>query len=164
MSVRLSATDWEPGGVTAEESVEIARIFAAHGCDIIDVSAGQTTTGARPIYGRMFQTPFADQIRQEARIATIAVGNITTADQANTIVASGRADLVAIARPHLADPYFTLHAAVHYGYEGAQWPPQYWNGRDQAMRLAERERADEPARRAAAPPAKSLVRDRKAAE
>lgn len=143
ISVRLSATDWvEDGGLKPEDSVEIARMLKAHGCDIVDVSAGQTVTYGRPQYGRMFQTPFADQIRQEAGIATLAVGAITDADQVNTIVASGRADLVALARPHLADPYFTAHAAARYDYRAQFWPPQYYAGRDQSLNLAARERTE----------------------
>ena len=155
MSVRLSATDWVADqGITPEDSVEIARRLSALGCDIIDVSAGQTSTAAKPVYGRMFQTPFADQIRQEAGIATIAVGNITSADQINTILASGRADLVALARPHLADPAFTLRAAAHYGWRGQAWPKQYLPGRDQAFALALREREEMAELRAAATPPK----------
>jgi anthraniloyl-CoA monooxygenase len=147
MSVRLSATDWIPGGITGEDAVAIARLFKAHGCDLVDVSTGQTDPQSKPVYGRMFQATFAEQIRNDAGIATLAVGAITTADQVNTLVASGRADLCALARPHLADPYFTLHAAAEYqamGYpiEGASWPKQYWSGRDQAYQLARRARDD----------------------
>jgi anthraniloyl-CoA monooxygenase len=123
--------------------VAFARLFKAHGCDLIDVSAGQTVPDQRPVYGRMFQTPFADQIRNEVDIATLAVGNITTADQVNTILAAGRADLVALARPHLADPYFTLRAAAEYGQALQPWPVQYLAGRDQAMVLAERAREEQ---------------------
>ncbi len=119
---------------------------------MIDVSAGQTSTEARPVYGRMFQVPFSDQIRQEAGIATIAVGNITSSDQVNTIVASGRADLVALARPHLCDPYFTLRAAAKYGYRQQAWPKQYQPGRDQAYVLAERAEEEAAELRAAATP------------
>ena len=148
MSVRISATDWvEDGGFTEDEAVIVAKMLSEHGCDIVDVSAGQTTPQAKPRYGRMFQTPFADQVRQEAGCATIAVGNITSADQANTIVAAGRADLVALGRPHLADPYFTLHAAADYGHEAQWWPNQYLTGKDQTHRLAERARADAQASR-----------------
>jgi len=143
ISVRLSAVDWVPDrGLTLEDSVQIARMLKARGCDLIDVSAGQTSAEAKPQYGRMFQTPFADAIRQEAGIATMAVGAITTADQVNTIVASGRADLCALARPHLADPYFTLHAAADYDYRGIHWPPQYLAGRDQLYQLRAREREE----------------------
>ena len=151
MSVRISATDWvEDRGIDGEDSVEIAKMLKAHGCDVVDVSAGQTTTEAEPVYGRMFQVPYSDQIRQEAGIATIAVGNITTADQVNTIVASGRADLVALARPHLADPYFTLRAAAEYDHRDQAWPVQYDAGREQAYTLAERRRLEEEEARAAA--------------
>jgi anthraniloyl-CoA monooxygenase len=135
MSVRISATDWVgDGGVMPAEAVEIAAMFAAAGADIIDVSAGQTTTEARPIYGRMFQTPFSDRIRNEAGLATMAVGNITEAEQVNQILLAGRADLVALARPHLADPYWTLHQAVKAG-DPTAWPLPYLAGRDQAVRL-----------------------------
>ncbi|WP_287884412.1 MULTISPECIES: bifunctional salicylyl-CoA 5-hydroxylase/oxidoreductase [Paracoccus] len=145
MSVRISANDWVGDeGVTPEEAVEIARMFADAGADIVDVSAGQTSTGARPIYGRMFQTPFSDRIRNEAGLATMAVGNITEADQVNGILLAGRADLVCLARPHLADPYWTLHAAVEAGDEAAVWPLPYLAGRDQALRL--RSRAQEAIR------------------
>ena len=137
MSVRISATDWMGAdGVTGSEAVEIARAFAAAGADIIDVSAGQTTPEAKPVYGRMFQTPFSDRIRNEAGLATMAVGNITEADQVNQILLAGRADLVCLARPHLADPYWTLHAAVEAGDDGTEWPLPYLSGRDQAVRLA----------------------------
>jgi len=163
MSVRLSATDWIPGGVNGEDAVEIARAFKAHGCDLIDVSTGQTDPQSRPVYGRMYQLNFAEQIRNDVGIATMAVGAITTADQVNTIVASGRADLCALARPHLADPYFTLHAAAEYqamGYpiEGVSWPKQYWSGRDQLYQLARREREEaERAAEQARPPKPEIV-------
>ena len=138
MSVRISATDWVPGGITADDAVEVARAFNAAGADLIDVSAGQTSRAARPVYGRMFQTPFSDQIRNELGIATMAVGNITEADHVNGIVASGRADLVALARPHLADPYFTLHAAAQLGYDDLPWPYPYLPGREQLLRTLRR--------------------------
>jgi anthraniloyl-CoA monooxygenase len=136
MSVRISASDWAPGGLTGEDSVEIARMLQAAGCDLIDVSSGQTTPQARPIYGRMFQTHFSDQIRNEVGIATMAVGNIQDWDQINTIVASGRADLCALARPHLLDPQLTLRAAAEQGYtgDGVVWPPQYLAARPQPGR------------------------------
>ena len=140
MSVRISATDWVEGGVDGEEAVHIARAFADAGADIIHVSAGQTSTEARPVYGRMFQTPLSDRIRNEAGIPTIAVGNITEADQVNAIVAAGRADLVALGRPHLTDPHWTLRAAATLGYAGAAWPLQYRSGGEQLWRLAARER------------------------
>jgi anthraniloyl-CoA monooxygenase len=142
MSVRISATDWKDGGITGEDSVEISRAFAREGCDLIDVSTGQTVYDAEPVFGRMFQTPYSDQIRNEAKIATMCVGNITTADQVNTILAAGRADLVALARPHLVDPYFTMRAAAWYGVDSIACPPQYLSGKDQAFRTAVRDRAD----------------------
>ena len=141
MSVRLSATDWEEGGITGDDAVAIARAFVEAGVDLVDVSTGQTTPQARPIYGRMFQTAFSDQIRNEAKVATMAVGAVTSADQINTILAAGRADLVALGRPHLADPSFVARAAGWYGVEIAT-PPQYLPGRDQLLRNAARERAD----------------------
>jgi anthraniloyl-CoA monooxygenase len=138
-SVRISANDWMGDeGITPEDAVEIARAFSSAGADIIDVSAGQTTRQARPVYGRMFQTPFSDRIRNEAGIATMAVGNIYEADHVNSILMAGRADLVCIGRPHLADPYWTLHAATALGDRHAHWPDPYLAGRDQAYLLAER--------------------------
>mgnify|MGYP003347063536 CR=1 FL=1 len=116
----------------------IARAFQEAGCDIIDVSAGQTSVRAKPVYGRMFQTPYSDKIRNEVRIATMAVGNIYEPDHVNGILLAGRADLVCLARPHLADPYWTLHAAVDLGDEQVDWPLPYLPGRDQAYRLAQR--------------------------
>ena len=140
MSVRISANDWVgEAGVTPEDAVDIARAFRDAGADIIDVSAGQTTVDARPVYGRMFQTPFSDRIRNETGIATMAVGNIFEADHANSILMAGRADLVAVGRPHLADPYWTLHEATKIGDRNAAWPKPYLAGRDQSWRLAERE-------------------------
>jgi anthraniloyl-CoA monooxygenase len=138
MSVRISATDWVDGGVTGADSVEIARAFKAAGADLIDVSTGQTSPDAKPVYGRMFQTPYADRIRNEVGIATMAVGNITEADQVNAILAAGRADLVALGRPHLADPFWTLHAAAQLGYTEAGWPVQYLPGKQQLERLLQR--------------------------
>jgi anthraniloyl-CoA monooxygenase len=138
MSVRISATDWVPGGVDDEEAVRIAQAFAAAGVDVIDVSAGQTSTRAQPVYGRMFQTPFADRIRNEAKVATMAVGNIFEADHVNSIVMAGRADLCCLARPHLADPYWTLHAAAELGHREQPWPVQYLSGRSQYERNLKR--------------------------
>jgi anthraniloyl-CoA monooxygenase len=134
MSVRISAHDWAPGGNTAGDAVLIARMFKDAGCDVLDVSSGQTTRLAQPVYGRMYQTPFADHIRQEAGIATMAVGAIFEPDHVNSIIASGRADLCAIARAHLADPYWTLHAAAQLQYEDVEWPPQYLAGKMQLER------------------------------
>ncbi len=139
MSVRLSAHDWVGDqGVTPAEAVAMARAFRAVGADIIDVSAGQTSTEAQPVYGRMFQTPFSDRIRNEAGIATMAVGNIHEPDHVNSILMAGRADLVCLARPHLADPYWTLHAGLALGDTAQVWPLPYLAGRDQAVRLAQR--------------------------
>jgi anthraniloyl-CoA monooxygenase len=153
MSVRLSATDWQEGGTSGEDSVAIARAFAAEGCDLIDVSTGQTTPDAAPVYGRMFQTPFADQIRNTTGLATMCVGSITTADQVNTILAAGRADLVALGRPHLADPAFTLRAAAQYGI-ALPGPAQYAPGREQLLRTASAAAAEiEELRRKARPKA-----------
>ncbi|NDW47114.1 bifunctional salicylyl-CoA 5-hydroxylase/oxidoreductase [Ruegeria sp. PrR005] len=140
MSVRISANDWvDEAGVTPEEAVKIAAMFHAAGADIIDVSAGQTSIEAKPVYGRMFQTPFSDRIRNETGIATMAVGNIYEADHANSILMAGRADLICVGRPHLADPYWTLHEAARIGDRDADWPLPYLVGRDQAWRLADRE-------------------------
>lgn len=142
MSVRISATDWVDGGITGDDAVAIARAFAEAGVDLVDVSTGQTVRDAQPVYGRMFQTPFSDQVRNEARVATMCVGNITTADQANTILAAGRADLVALGRPHLVDPFFTMKAAAWYGANDAFCPPQYLPGKDQIFRNSVRDRQD----------------------
>lgn len=141
MSVRISANDWVgDAGVTPDDAVKIARAFWDKGADLIDVSAGQTTTDAKPVYGRMFQTPFSDRIRNEAGIRTMAVGNIYEADHVNSILMAGRADLVAVGRPHLADPYWTFREAAKIGDRQAQdWPLPYLAGRDQAWRLADRE-------------------------
>ncbi len=138
MSVRISATDWVDGGVSGDDAVKIAAAFQATGADLIDVSTGQTTPDAKPVYGRMFQTPYADKIRNEIGIATMAVGNVTDADQVNAILVAGRADLVALGRPHLADAAWTLHAAAQLGYEEAPWPVQYLPGKQQLERLVAR--------------------------
>jgi anthraniloyl-CoA monooxygenase len=142
MSVRISATDWAEGGITGDDAVLVARAFAEAGVDLVDVSTGQTVRDAQPIYGRMFQTPFSDQVRNEARVATMCVGNITTSDQVNTILAAGRADLVALGRPHLVDPSFTMRAAAWYGADGVYCPPQYLPGKDQVFRNSVRDRQD----------------------
>ena len=141
MSVRVSAHDWIDGGVTPDEAVEIARMFRAAGADIIDVSSGQTDPAEKPIYGRMFQTPFSDRIRNEAGMPTMTVGNISDWDQVNGILMAGRADLVCLARMHLADPYWTLHAAVEQGDQASEWPAPYKGGRDLMFRLRERQEA-----------------------
>ena len=134
MSVRISAHDWAAGGNTADDAVAIARLFKQAGADFIDVSSGQTTRAAKPVYGRMYQTPFADRIRNEVGIRTIAVGAITEADHVNSIIAAGRADLCALARPHLADAAWTLHEAAKLGSTAITWPKQYLGGRDQLYR------------------------------
>ena len=140
MAVRISANDWlGDQGVTPAEAVEIARAFREAGADIIDVSAGQTSVEAKPVYGRMFQTPFSDRIRNELHIPTMAVGNIYEPDHVNSILMAGRADLVCLARPHLADPYWTLRAATALGDKGTKWPKPYYAGGEQARRLRERE-------------------------
>jgi anthraniloyl-CoA monooxygenase len=138
ISVRISATDWVPGGIEASHAVEVARAFKHAGADIIHVSTGQTSKDAKPVYGRMFQTPYSDRIRNEVGIPTIAVGNIVEADQVNGIIAAGRADLCALARPHLSDPHWTLHAAAELGYSEQYWPPQYLTGKEQLERNVKR--------------------------
>jgi anthraniloyl-CoA monooxygenase len=140
MSVRISATDWTDAGVTGDEAVHIARAFCEAGADIIHVSAGQTFADAKPVYGRMFQTPLSDRIRNEGRVQTIAVGNITEADQVNAIIAAGRADLCALARPHLVDPNWTQHAAAQLGYRDQWWPVQYHSGKQQLERMLDRQK------------------------
>ena len=141
ISVRISATDWlgEAGNNEAEALI-ISRSFGEAGADVVDVSAGQTSTAARPVYGRMFQTPFSDLIRNEAGVATMAVGNIYEIDHVNSILAAGRADLCCLARPHLTDPYWTLRAAAQQGYDEIAWPKPYWSGRDQLVRNLSRAR------------------------
>jgi anthraniloyl-CoA monooxygenase len=140
ISVRVSATDWVEDGLSTDDSVAIAKAFVAAGADVIHVSTGQTLSDAKPVFGRLWQTPYSDRIRNEGRVPTIAVGNITEYDQVNSIIAAGRADLVAIGRPHLADPDWTLHAAAQQGYAGARWPVQYYQGRVQLEREIERAR------------------------
>ena len=125
MTARISATDWAPGGLTGDDAVVIARARKDAGCDAIDVSSSGNSIDSRPQYGRMFQVPFADRIRHEAGIPVMAVGMIQGADHANTVIAAGRADLCCLARPHLYDPYLTLHAAQDYGFPDAVWPGQY---------------------------------------
>ncbi|SPH20763.1 Salicyloyl-CoA 5-hydroxylase [Ascidiaceihabitans donghaensis] len=140
MSVRISANDWAgDDGLTPQDAVAVAKMFQDAGADIIDVSAGQTSTQGQPVYGRMFQTPFSDRIRNEAGIKTMAVGNIFEADHVNSILMAGRADLVCLGRPHLADPYWTLRTATDLGDRHATWPLPYEAGRDQAWRLADKQ-------------------------
>jgi anthraniloyl-CoA monooxygenase len=141
MSVRISAHDWVAGGITPADAVEIAKAFKAAGADLIDCSSGQVSKLEKPVYGRMFQTPFADRIRNEAGIATIAVGAISEADHANSIISAGRADLCAVARPHLANPSWTLLEAAKIGYHDLAWPKQYRAAKVQLERNLERERA-----------------------
>ncbi len=141
MSVRISAHDWVPGGITPDDAVVIARAFRDAGADMIDCSSGQVSKREKPVYGRMFQTPFADRIRNEAGIATIAVGAISEADHVNSIIAAGRADLCAVARPHLANPAWTLTEAARIGYTAIQWPTPYRAGKAQMESLFAREKA-----------------------
>jgi anthraniloyl-CoA monooxygenase len=131
MSVRISAHDWAKGGVTPELATDVARLFKIEGADIIHVSSGQVVREERPVYGRMFQVPFSDRIRNDLGVPTIAVGNIFEHDHVNTIIAAGRADLCSIARPHLADPFWTLHAAADLGHASIDWPVQYSSARAQ---------------------------------
>lgn len=141
MSVRISAHDWVEGGITPADAVQIAQAFKAAGADMIDCSSGQVSPHQKPTYGRMYQTPFADRIRQEARIATMAVGAISEADHVNSVIAAGRADLCAVARPHLANPAWTLTEAARIGYTGVQWPKSYQSGKPQLEAGFARERA-----------------------
>jgi len=131
ISVRLSCHDWYPGGNTADDAVAIARLFKDAGADIIDCSSGQVVADQKPVYGRMYQTPFADRIRNEVGIPTVAVGSIFEADHVNMVIAAGRADLCAVARPHLADPAWTLHEAAKIGHAEIAWPLPYLSGRGQ---------------------------------
>ena len=140
ISIRISAHDWVEGGITPDDAVEIARAFKAAGADLIDCSSGQVSKLQKPVYGRMYQTPFADRIRNEAGIATIAVGAISEADHVNSIIAAGRADLCAIARPHLANPSWTLLESARIGYTEVEWPKQYRSAKTQLERNLERER------------------------
>jgi len=141
ISVRISAHDWVEGGITPDDAVDIARAFKAAGADLIDCSSGQVSKREKPVFGRMFQTPFADRIRNEAGIATMAVGAISEADHVNSIIASGRADLCAVARPHLANPAWTLLESAKIGYTDVPWPKQYRAAKEQLERNLERERA-----------------------
>jgi anthraniloyl-CoA monooxygenase len=131
MSVRISAHDWVEGGITPADAVEIAKAFKAAGVDLIDCSSGQVSKLEKPVFGRMFQTPFSDRIRQEAGIATIAVGAISEADHVNSIIAAGRADLCAVARPHLTNPAWTLTEAARIGYQAMPWPKPYVSAKRQ---------------------------------
>jgi anthraniloyl-CoA monooxygenase len=157
MSVRISAADWAPGGLSGEDLLALTKMLKEAGCDLVDCSTGQTVPQQRPLYGRMFQAPFADWVRNETGIATMTVGAITSADQVNTLLASGKADIVALGRPHLANPYFTLQASAWYQDAGQFWPPQYLPGRDQAYRNAPREREELTELRLRARPASHQV-------
>jgi anthraniloyl-CoA monooxygenase len=138
LSVRLSACDWVEGGLSESDVVHIAKAMAAEGADILDISSGQTVPKQRPVYGRMWQTPLADMVRNLAGVPTIAVGNIFEPDHVNSIIAAGRADLCAIARPHLANPSWTLAAAAEQGYAEQWWPEPYLSAKSQLERAAER--------------------------
>ena len=140
-SVRLSAHDWHEGGNTPDDAAIFAAMFKEAGADLIDCSSGQVVKEERPVYGRLFQTPFSDKIRNEIHVPTIAVGAISEADHANSIIAAGRGDLCAVARPHLADPAFVLHEAAKIGYDGQEWPKQYRSGRQQYVTNLERAQA-----------------------
>lgn len=152
MSARISATDWVDGGLSDEDMVAVASMLKEAGIDIINVSTGQVASEEEPIYGRMFQAPFADQIRNEVHIPTIVAGNISTADQANTLVAAGRTDIVAFGRTIMNDPHFVLRAAAHYGHRNQYWPPQYISGKFLADALAAKENEEMFELRTAAKP------------
>jgi len=152
MSVRISATDWVEDGLSEADRLAVARLLKQAGIDILNVSTGQVAHDDDPVYGRMYQAPFADQIRNEVGIPTIVAGNITTADQCNTLVAAGRTDLVALARPLLADPHFLLRAAAHYGHEAQSWPRQYLSAKPATYSLARKEQEEELELRVAAKP------------
>ncbi|MGB7182149.1 MAG: FAD-dependent monooxygenase [Burkholderiaceae bacterium] len=139
MSARLSAVDWMEGGQTVDDTVAVATALKTAGCDLIDVSSGQTDPDSRPVYGRMYQAGFSEQVRLESGMPTMAVGAISSADQVNTLLISGRADLVALARPHLANPNFTAHAAAQYQYDGLAWPRPYETGAQQLATLVARQ-------------------------
>ena len=141
MSVRISAHDWVEGGITPDDAVQVARLFKQAGADMIDVSAGQVSKLEKPVFGRMWQTPFADRVRNEAGIPAIAVGSIFEADHANGIIAAGRADLCAVGRPHLANPAWTLTEAARIGYTPIAWPRQYRSGKAQMENNFAREKA-----------------------
>ena len=159
MSARISATDWVPGGLSGTDLIAATRMLKDAGCDMIDCSTGQTVPHQKPVYGRMYQASYADWVRNEVGIATMTVGAVTTPDQVNTLLAAGKADLVALARPHLANPYFTLQASAWYQHMGQYWPPQYLSGRDQAYRNAARERAEQKDLRIKARPDSHEVQD-----
>jgi anthraniloyl-CoA monooxygenase len=138
ISVRISATDWVEGGFDGDDAVALARRLKEHGCDIIDVSTGQTSIEARPEYGRLYQTPFSDRIRNEVGIPTMTVGAVSSIDDVHNILVAGRADLCVLARPHLVDPYWTMNAAIDLGFTGHSFPDQYLSG------LSARRREQDP--------------------
>jgi anthraniloyl-CoA monooxygenase len=147
LSVRISAHDWVEGGMLPADAVEMAKAFKAAGVDLVDCSSGQVSPHQKPVYGRMYQTPFADRIRQEAGIPTMAVGAISEADHVNSVIAAGRADLCAVGRPHLANPAWTLTEAARIGYTGLAWPRPYVSGKSQLEAGFARERALQSASR-----------------
>lgn len=159
MSVRLSASDWHDGGLSEEDLLTICRAFKSAGADAINVSTGQTVSDEKPVYGRMFQVPFADKIKHKVGIPTIVAGNISNADQVNTIILSGRADLVALARPHLTHTQFAADAAARLGFADLPWPKPYLPGRQQAYRVAEREEEERRNRLLALKPASHQLKD-----
>ena len=152
ISVRVSATDWVEGGISEDDIFAVTEAFAEAGCDLIDASAGQTVADQKPVYGRMFQVQFAEAIRNVPKMAVMTVGAITEAGQVNTILHTRRADLVALGRPHMWNPYFTREAAAWYDTRNQHWPKQYWAGRDQAHREMPKKREQEAVLRRKARP------------
>ena len=153
VSVRISATDWTSDGLSDRDLLAFVRLLKENGADVINVSTGQVVSHEDPVYGRMYQAPFADLVRNETDIATIVAGNITSADQANTLVAAGRTDMVALARPIMNEPQLVLNAAARYSYTAQHWPEQYGAGKFAAELMAERDnREDVELRTAAKPP------------
>lgn len=139
LSVRISAVEWHQNGITPDDAITIAKMFRDNGADLIVVSGGETSVDAKPVYGRMYLTPLSDRIRNEASVPTMAVGNVSEYDHVNTIVSAGRADLVALARPHLSNPYFTLHAAAQQDFDRQPWPRPYGDGKSQMIALRKRQ-------------------------
>ena len=159
MSVRISATDWSNGGLSEDDLIRACELLKIAGVDVINVSTGQTVSDEKPVYGRMFQVPFADKIKHRVGIPVIVAGNITNADQINTIVLSGRSDLVALARPHLTNPQFMLDSAARYSYEGQVWPDPYMAGRLQAYLIGERETEEQRDTQIALKPPSHEIKD-----
>ena len=160
MSIRLSASDWAPGGIDEDDLIRACGLLKEAGVDVINVSTGQTVSDERPVYGRMFQVSFADKVKHRVNIPVIVAGNITNADQVNTIVLSGRADLVALARPHLNNPNFTQDAAARYGFQEQAWPEPYQSGRFQAYLIGEREAEEQRDIQIALKPPSHEIRDK----